>query len=199
MQRAMADAIKSVPQLAQYLTVRYIGSVSGSTLSSMHGPEEGAENLRQICIRQEQPTKYWNYVSCYMQKTVATAASGMPLGDSTSCQASTGIDTSKLASCVADPTRGLAYAAADFAEDTKYGVTGSPTVVLDGAQASEFSFGGRDSDAVKEMVCDAFSGSKPSFCSQTLNTAQAATSFSLTYADASGAASSSAAACNTAQ
>ena len=76
----------------------------------MHGPEEAQENLRQICIREEQPAKYWNYISCYMKKTTATAASGMPLGDSTGCQASTGVDTAKLNACVSDPSRGLAYA-----------------------------------------------------------------------------------------
>ena len=91
----------------------------------MHGPEEGAENLRQICIREEQPAKYYNYLACYMQKTTATASSGMPLGDSTSCQASTGVDTAKLNACVADPSRGLAYAQKDFDLDTKYNVQGS--------------------------------------------------------------------------
>ena len=49
-----------------------------------------------------------------MQKTTATAASGMPLGDSPSCQASTGVDTAKLNACVSDPSRGLAYAQKDF-------------------------------------------------------------------------------------
>ena len=154
MQRAIAEAVKNIPALASNITIRYIGNVNsnGKTIDSMHGPEEGAENLRQICIRQEQPAKYYNYLSCYMKKTTATLASGMPLGDSTGCQASTGIDTSKLAACVADPSRGLAYAQKDFDLDTKYGVQGSPTLVLNGATISECDFGGRSSDAIKAIM-----------------------------------------------
>ncbi|MGD0576878.1 MAG: hypothetical protein ABSA74_02275 [Candidatus Staskawiczbacteria bacterium] len=192
MQRAMADAVKNIPQLAQYVKVRYIGDVNGKTIDSMHGPEEGAENLRQICIREEQPSVFWNYLSCYMQKTTATAASGMPLGDSTGCQASTGVDTAKLNACVSDPSRGIAYAQKDFAEDTKYSVQGSPTLILNGAAVSENSFGGRSSDGVKSMVCAAFN-SQPSFCSTKLNTTEAATSFSVSYASGSGSGTASAA------
>ncbi len=189
MQRAVADAVKNAPALAANIVIRYIGSISNGVISSMHGPEEAAENLRQICIRQEQPTKYYNYISCYMKKTVATAASGMPLGDSTSCQASTGIDTSKLSACVADPSRGLAYAQKDFDLGTKYNVSGSPTIILNGAQISESNYGGRSSDGVKSMVCAGFT-TDPSYCSTKLDTTEAATSFNATYALASGAAAS---------
>ena len=187
MQRAMAEAVKNVPSLASYLKVRYIGSVTGSKISSMHGQEEGDENLRQICIRDEQPTKYWKYVSCYMQKSAGTMANGMPLGDSTGCQASTGIDTAKLNACVSDPSRGVADAQKDFDLDAKYNVSGSPTLVLGGATISENGYGGRSADGVKAMVCAGFK-TQPSFCSTKLDTTAAATSFSLAYASTGGSA-----------
>jgi len=189
MQRAITEAVKNAPSLASNIIIRYIGSISGGVISSMHGPEEAQENLRQICIRQEQPTKFYNYISCYMKKTTATAASGMPLGDSTSCQASTGIDTAKLGACVSDPSRGLAYAQKDFDLSTKYNVSGSPTLILNGAQIDESSYGGRSADGVKSMVCAGFT-SKPGYCSTKLNTAEAATSFNATYAGTTGAAAS---------
>jgi len=185
MQRALADAVKNIPSLAQYIKVRYIGSIDNGVISSMHGPEEAQENLRQICIREEQPSKYWNYISCYMKKNTATAASGMPLGDSPSCQTSTGVDTAKLASCVSDPSRGLAYAQKDFSLGTKYSVQGSPTLILNGAQVDETSFGGRSSNGVKSVVCAGFT-TQPSSCSTKLDTTEAAVSFSATYASASG-------------
>lgn len=197
MQRAFADAVKNIPSLASDVEIRYIGDIASGKIESMHGPEEAQENLRQICIREEQPSKYWNYISCYMQKTTATAASGMPLGDSTGCQASTGVDTAKLSACVSNPSKGLAYAQKDFDLDAKYGVQGSPTLILNGAQISESSYGGRSSDAVKAMVC-AGSKTQPSFCSTKLNTAGAAVSFSATYASGSGS-NTPAANCNTAQ
>lgn len=119
-------------------------------------------------------------------------ANGMPLGDSTGCQASTGVDTAKLSACVSDKTRGLAYAQKDFDLSNKYNVQGSPTLILNGAQVDETGFGGRTSDAVKSIVC-AGSKTQPSFCSTKLNTAAAAVSFSATYS--SGSASTGSAAC----
>ena len=177
MQRAMAEAVKEQPVLAQYIKVRYIGAVSGSGLTSMHGAEEATENLRQICIRDEQPAKYWNYVACQMKN-----------GDTAGCETSTGVDSAKLSACVSDTSRGVADAQKDFALDTKYSVSGSPTMVLNGATTSESSFGGRSADAIKAMVCAAFN-SQPSFCSAKLNTTEAAASFSATYADTTAAAS----------
>ena len=188
MQRAMADAVKNIPSLASNVTVKYIGSISNGVVSSMHGSDEAAENLRQICIREEQPSVFWNYIACYIQKNAGTASSGMPIGDSAGCQASTGVDTGKLASCVSDSSRGLAYAKKDFDEGVKYNIEGSPTLVLNGAEVNEQSYGGRSSDAIKSIVC-AGSTSQPSYCSTKLNTDQAAISFSATYASSNASAS----------
>lgn len=181
MQRAMADAVAKVPALASSIAVKYIGSISNGKIISMHGDSEAQENLRQICIREEQSSKYWNYVSCYMKKTVgADLATQMPYGDSAGCQASTGIDTAKLNSCVKDAGRGLAYAKEDFDLGAKYNIQGSPTVMINNDVISDTDFGGRSSNAVKNMVCDT-STSPASFCSTQLATVDAATSFSTTY------------------
>ena len=171
-QRAMADAVNSAPQLAQYIKVRYMGNVSGNTITAMHGDAEAQENLRQICIRDEQASKYWSYVACQMKS-----------GDTAGCEKSTGIDSAKLSACMSDTSRGVAYAKEDFDLEKKYEVTGSPTLILGDNKVAEFNFGGRTSDAVKTIVCAAFN-SQPGFCSQTLNTASAASSFSETYAGA---------------
>jgi len=170
MQRAMADAVKNIPSLAQYMKVRYIGTVSGNTITAMHGEAEAKENLRQICIREEQPAKYWSYVSCQM-----TA------GDTAGCETSTGVDSAKLSTCISDTSKGVAYAKKDFDLATKYNVSGSPTLILNNAVTDETGFGGRSSDGVKSMVCAGFN-TKAGFCSTKLNTATAASSFSATYA-----------------
>ena len=171
MQRAMAEAVKEQPALAQYMKVMYIGSVaaSGNAIVSMHGDAEAVENLRQICIREEQPTKYWNYVACQMKT-----------GDTAGCTTSTGVDSAKLNACTSDSSRGVAYAKKDFDLNTKYNVSGSPTLVLNGATVDETPFGGRSADGVKSMVCAGFT-SQAGFCSKALNTAEAATSFSADY------------------
>lgn len=172
MQRAMAEAVKGAPELAQYMKVLYIGEVSsdGSTITAMHGAQEAQENLRQICIREEQGNKFWDYISCQIQ----VAGSGI------SCEKSTGIDSGMLSSCISDTSRGIAYAKTDFDLATKYSVTGSPTMILNEASISETSFGGRSADGVKSMVCAGFN-SEPSFCSLKLDTVEAATSFSVVY------------------
>lgn len=172
-QRAMAEAIKAVPSLANYVKVRYMGSVNGNKLISMHGDAEAAENLRQICIREEQPAKYWSYVGCQMKS-----------GDTAGCEKSTGVDSAKLNSCISDPKKGVAYAQKDFDLNTKYGVQGSPTLILNAGLVDESTYGGRTADAVRAMVC-AGAKTEPGFCSQKLNTKDAATSFSLTYESSS--------------
>ena len=179
MQRVMAEALKEQPALAQYIKAMYMGTVSGNTITSMHGDAEAKENLRQICIREEQPTKYWNYVACQMKAS----------GTETSCEQSTGVDSAKLNACISNPSKGVAYAQKDFDLSAKYNISGSPTLILNGAAISESGFGGRSADAVRAMVCAA-SKTQPSFCSTKLNTAEAAASFSATYASASGSAGS---------
>ena len=102
-----------MPQARDYLMVRYIGSVSNNTITSMHGDEEAQENLRQICIREEQPDRYWDYVSCYMIE-----------GKSIECLKSSSVDESKLNACMNDSSRGLAYAQKDFDLADKFNIYG---------------------------------------------------------------------------
>jgi len=180
MQRVLAEIVKNIPSLASSIEVRYIGAVTNGKITSMHGDAEAQENLRQICIREEQPDKYWPYVSCYIQA-----------GSSASCLTSSGVDTTKLGTCTSDSSKGLAYAQADFALTDKYGVSGSPTMIMNGVTVSEFDFGGRSADAVKTLLCCGFTA-QPSACSTALTTDQAATSFSTAYSSGSGTATAAA-------
>ncbi|OGZ72745.1 MAG: hypothetical protein A3A98_02030 [Candidatus Staskawiczbacteria bacterium RIFCSPLOWO2_01_FULL_40_39] len=183
MQRAMADAVASAPSIAPYIKVRYMGSVVNGVVTAMHGEAEAMENLRQICIREEQNSKYWDYVACQMKS-----------GDTTGCESSTGVDAAKLSGCIKDSKRGVAYAKEDFALNAKYSIQGSPTLILNGSQVSEFDFGGRSSMSVKNMLACS-STTAPDFASKELNSAQAATSFSLSYAGTNSGSANTAANC----
>jgi|GEM_PF-1069806 len=201
-QRAIVNAVAGIPSLADFVKVRYIGTHKGNEITSMHdsqpynittktGGKEAEENLRQMCIREEQAPKYYTYLGCYMKKSASTLSNGMPIGDSAACLSSTGIDVAKVNSCMGDAKRGLAYADADFALNTKYNIQGSPTVIVNGQEAN----GSRSADGIRTLVCDS-SNTAPSFCSQKLDTTEASTSFSVSYAPAnSTTASSNAAAC----
>ena len=105
MQRIMADIISESEKSEEYLKVMYIGSVDeeNKTVRAMHGEVEAQENLLQICIREEQPDKYWDYLRCYMKE-----------GKTAECLESALIDMDELNSCTNDSSRGLVYAQEDF-------------------------------------------------------------------------------------
>ncbi|HEX7445675.1 MAG TPA: thioredoxin domain-containing protein, partial [Methanothrix sp.] len=169
-QRIMAETISKLPQAKDYLMVRYIGSVSNNTITSMHGDEEAQENLRQICIREEQSDKYWDYASCYMKE-----------GNSADCLKSSSIDERALSACMNDSSRGLTYARKDFDLAKKFNITGSPTLTLNNEIASEFDFAtnttsARSPEALKELLCCGFN-KEPTFCAEQLNKTEAITMF----------------------
>jgi len=178
MQRILNEIVKNMPSLANNIKVRYIGSIQDNKVTSMHGDPEAEENLRQICIREEQKDKYWNYIACHIQK-----------GEVDSCLAGANINKVNLNNCLTDATKGLNYAKEDFDSGVKYQVSGSPSLFLNGEGVSEFDFGGRTAEAVKTVVCCGF-GQQPEICSQKLSETQAATGFSETYGSTSDSSSS---------
>lgn len=185
MQRVFKIALNELPQLQDYLEVKYIGAVADGKITSMHGDKEAEENLRQICIREEQKSSYWDYLACYMKK-----------GESENCLSSTGIDTANLSICTEDSNRGLKYAKGDFDLANKFKVSGSPTLLLNEAQiVSEFDFGGRVANAIKEVVCCG-SKTKADFCSQEISKDNLASSYSEDDVAGATATSSAAAGCN---
>jgi hypothetical protein len=173
MQRVLNEIIKNIPSLASNIRVEYMGSIENGKITSMHGEEEAKENLRQICLREEQSDKYWKYIDCHIKK-----------GDIENCLAETGIDSAKLDSCLSEDSKGLKYAKEDFDLEKKYNVTGSPTLILNEEKVSEFDFGGRTAQAVKTLLCCGFQA-QPEICSQKLTENQAATGFSETYSASS--------------
>jgi len=169
MQRIFNEMVENIPQLTSYIRVEYMGAIEGGKITSMHGDEEAQENLRQICLREEQPNNFWTYIDCHIKE-----------GEVDSCLGIAQVDVSSLTNCLADENRGIAYAQEDFTKQDKYQITGSPTLILDGETISEFDFGGRTAEAVKTVVCCAFQD-KPGFCDTVLSTESANTSFSPTY------------------
>jgi len=174
MQRVLNKVIKNIPSLASNIKVEYIGSVEGDKITSMHGDPEAQENLRQICLREEQSAKYWNYIDCHIKK-----------GDVESCLVTAGVNTGELGVCMNDSSRGLKYAKEDFSSQEKYKVTGSPTLFLNGEGVSESGFGGRTAEALKTLLCCGFETESDS-CAQKLTEDSAASGFSETYSQSSG-------------
>lgn len=181
MQRVLVPVHNLLKDVAD-IKVRYIGEITDGKITSMHGDQEAQENLKQICIREEQPDKYWDYIACFMKAQ----------GNSDACSDEVKLDKDKLKTCISAPEKGLKYAKVDFDAQNKYGVSGSPSVFLNGEKVSEYNFGGRTAEAVKSMICCGMSN-KAKECDTVLSTEQANTAFAATYGSGQGSTGSGAA------
>lgn len=167
-QRLFKKAVTDVPAMSANLDVRYIGAIESGKITSMHGDAEAQENLKQICLREEQANVFFPYLSCYMQAS----------GKGEECLATAGVNVANLNACTADKNRGLKYAQVDFDLADKFQVSGSPTLLLNGEKVvSEFDFGGRNVKAVKDILCCS-ADSKLGYCNAEVSTEDISVAFS---------------------
>jgi hypothetical protein len=136
----------------------------------MHQKKELDENTKQYCIGQIAPTKLLDYVGCFIDGT-----------DAAQCIAKNGIDAGQVENCSAatDQKYGLSALYNDQskwqngfplfpiydAENAKYGVAGSPTLVINGVQVNSDA---RDSASLLKTICNTFTD-KPVACSAKLS------------------------------
>ena len=127
----------------------------------LHDPEE-TETPIQICIRENEPNKYNDYLKCFLED-----------GDSDRCLAETKIDETQLNKCIEEDYE--AFYAADSVLSEGYGVRGSPTLVINGAIVQS----GRDSAGYLATICSAFND-EPEECSEVLSSASPSPGFGYT-------------------
>lgn len=154
------------------LKVRFIAQAGSdiNSVQSLHGAAEAGEDLRQICIMKNYPDKYWNYLSsfnsnCYPIYKNATALDSCWKSSASSA----GIDSAKIESCVSADS--LALLKLDEQAAGSYGVSGSPSLMINGATYS----GARTSEGFKSAICSAFNN-PPAECGQNVGTASQAAS-----------------------
>ncbi len=145
---------------------------------TMHGDKEIQENMLQYCIGQKYASKLSGYLKCFTEQ-----------GNSDTCLTQTGIDKAAITACISatDAKFKITETAKDQstwksgqypifqinqADNTKYNVAGSPTLVINGTTVSA----NRDPQSLLKLVCSAFSNA-PEVCSQTLSTAAPAAGF----------------------
>jgi protein-disulfide isomerase len=149
--------------------IKFIVNIGGNTtdsVQSLHGANEAKEDLRQICIMKYYPDKYWNYLAefdnnCPSKLNDATGLDACWQAAATKF----GIDVNKTSTC-AYSSEGLSLLAADEQASNAYGVSGSPTLIINGGEYS----GGRTPDAYKTSICSAFN-TAPAACNQTVGSA----------------------------
>ncbi len=116
----------------------------------MHAPEE-AETSRQVCIREEQPDKFLDYLICFLED-----------GDFERCLIEVGIDKTKLNTCIQNNAED--YYAIDSKLSQNYGVQGSPTLIINGKIINS----ARDSASYLDVICQAFNQA-PEECEEQLS------------------------------
>ena len=157
---------------------------------AMHDKPEIEENLAQYCIQKEQPNKFISYLNCFIKS-----------GDAASCYKEAKIDESALNTCTSTADKQYNIMASfndqnswnsqfppfniDKADNEKYNVQGSPTLIINGQEVSS----NRDSASLLKTICSAFNNA-PEECSAELSSSTPAAGF--TADTGSGAASSEA-------
>jgi len=129
----------------------------------MHGKKEMEENLRQYCIQKEDKEKYLAYLGCFVKD-----------GNTENCLKEAGIDQEKLNSCqsatdkefkISESFSETGYPPFNIHKDLneKYGVRGSPTLVINDTVLNVE----RSPEKVKQAICNAFLN-PPDECNQKL-------------------------------
>ncbi|MBU3923425.1 MAG: hypothetical protein KJ592_00750, partial [Nanoarchaeota archaeon] len=151
---------------------------------------EVEEQLNQYCIQEEQNDKYLDYLTCFLGKT------GTP-ADGATCIDETKINKAKLSSCTTKTDKEFSvlanlndqstwmsgrYPKFDIhkADNDKYQVGGSPTLVINGVTAQA----GRDSVSLLNAICASFNDA-PEECNTELSPAQPTPGFGFGTAAAS--------------
>jgi len=168
---AYADSLK---RNNPSVTVEQIKATSlklnNAYIISLHGAAEAKEDLRQLCMIKNYPDKYWNYLSSFNGNCYPIYKNDTALDSCWKSSASSaGIDSAKIDSCVNADS--LALLKLDEQAAGAYGVSGSPTLIINGA-----AYGGaRSSDGFKSAICSAFNN-PPAECGQKIGTASQAAS-----------------------
>ena len=149
--------------------IKFIVNVGGTTLDSvqsLHGALEAQENARQVCINKYYPDKLWDYITEIDNTCYPTYSKDIDICWKKAA-AKFSIDTAKIENCLKSEAVTILKEHEGLTD--KYGVSGSPTIVINGAMYS----GGRSADAFKQAICSAFNNA-PAECEKTLSTASGA-------------------------
>jgi len=126
----------------------------------LHDPEED-ETPIQVCIREEQSEKFIPYLEAFLAD-----------GDSKAAMKTAGVDADAVQDCI-DNGNAEKYYAEDSALSEGYGVRGSPSLVINGAQSSA----GRSESAYLSGICAAFTDAPSALCDLELDSTNPAPGF----------------------
>jgi hypothetical protein len=146
---------------------------------AMHGKKELDEQLIQYCVQKNEPEKLHDYLECFLEDETKSDA----------CLAKYKVNQSKLQSCIASTDKEFKVSElyadkstwsggrfpqfnVDKVDGEKYGVKGSPTLVVNGAKIQS----GRDSAGLLKTICSGFNN-PPAECDKKLSSTPPAPGF----------------------
>lgn len=137
---AMQDVIKNFAGKLK-LNIHFIGSEQGGKLTSMHGPAEVEEDIRQACAIKQytKNQKYMSYLTC------RSADYRSPNWEA--CTGKDGISASVIKKCV--ESEGEALLKKDFELAQLLNINASPTLLAN----NKYKFNGIDAETIKKNFC----------------------------------------------
>ncbi len=146
---------------------------------AMHGKKELDEQLIQYCVQKNEPEKLHDYLECFLEDETKSNA----------CLAKTKVNQSQLQSCISSTDKEFKVSElfadkgtwsggrypqfnVDKVDGQKYGVKGSPTLVVNGAKIQS----GRDSSSLLKTICSSFNNPPPE-CDKKLSSTPPAPGF----------------------
>jgi protein-disulfide isomerase len=164
MQGPMAEVAELLKGKAEFIIVPYYDG---------HGAYETQQNKIQLCIQKLAEDKYWSYAKGFVETIYSKCGSqrteACDKNESISLMKKLGIDSSKIMSCVDSQGKTLLEEAAKKSQQN--GVSGSPTVIINGVKVNV----ARTPESVKTAVCSAFEN-VPAECSKNLSSSASASS-----------------------
>ena len=132
-----------------------------------HGEYETQQNKIQACIQKVDKDNYWEYAAGFVSDVYPACSQSRDVEcdktESIKVMDAVGIDSDAIFECV--DSEGADLIATDAVYASQNGVTGSPTVLVNGVKANV----PRTAEAYKGAVCDGFVNS-PEACGDTLST-----------------------------
>lgn len=154
-ENTMFKAIKDLGEENFNLQVDYIATALGDgKFQSLHGQAEVDGDIRELCAKEQDKTKFLDYVLCMNENP-----KDIP-GNWESCATKVGLDANAIDTCF-NGQKGKDLLTKSTKASQNAQATGSPTIVINGAKYS----GGRGVNDFKRAFCNAFEGEKPAACS----------------------------------
>ena len=179
-----------------YNALKSKADINVKFIGAMHGPFEETESLRQLCIQKNYgQDKFMSYI----MKLDTNASVGSCAGADACVKSITegimntlSIDPAKINTCMANDAPNM-YAAQE-AEAKSLGISGSPTIIINGVELPMDSTGkfyqyndqkipfSRSANTYGKVICSLFNNA-PSQCNQTLDNSAPSTGFGATTSE----------------